>query len=148
MHTIIILLVVAALAYFLFLKPKSGVTGTYFLRQGAFVYYGPDNTVRTFVRGPDMVFVERMPNSSYLVSGSSIRVKSPLTNETLVGHPELNGKLIVFTKQAGKEGHMKISDKLLAPKQMAELIDTGAIAGVITRDETAALDGASRPLLA
>jgi hypothetical protein len=154
MHTLVILLVVAALAYFLFLKPKTSIVGTYTIRgpQGQqFWYFGPDKTIRIFSRPSTIRGAEVLENPStatYDASGSSIRVKMSGDTAPIVGHPELKGKLIVFrAANSRQQGLLKLSDKLLAPKQMAEALDTQSISGVITTEQLNALIEAARPFM-
>ena len=153
MNTIIILLVVATLAYFLFLKPKTSIVGTWLIQDfgTGFWYFAPDKTMRFFSMERDMlgraVFSENPSTATYTVSGSNVVVQMSADSLPITYRLELNGKLLVSGNKVQKSGLFKISDNLLAPKQMAEFIDTSAIAGIITQDQLAALDKASRPLL-
>ena len=163
MNTIIILVCIATLAYFLFLKPKTSIVGTWAIRGPSglsFWYFAPDKTIRFFSDQRDNVFSENPSTANYTVSGSQVHILMSPDSLPLTGRLELNGKFIVgrdrdnrsnplafIDEGREKQGMLKISDNLLAPKQMAELVYTGAIAGIITNDQLVALDRAARPLL-
>ena len=157
MHTLVILLAVAALAYFLFLKPKkpkTSIVGTWASRGPGvigFTYFAPDKTMRFFSSERDRfnmaVIEENTSTATYTASGTNVVVQMSPDSLPIAGRLELNGKLIVEGNGSQKQGLLKISDKLLEPKQMAQFVDTGAIAGIITNDQFRAIDQASRPLL-
>ena len=149
MHTVVILLVVAALAYFLFMKPKTSIVGTYTIRGPggvAFYYFAPDKTIPIFMQDEDRVY-KQSGSATYAVSGSNVTLQMSPDSLPIAGRLELNGKLIVGGDGRQKQGMLKISDKMLYPKQMTELVDTGAAEGIISGDQLLALDRASRPFL-
>ena len=121
---------------------KTSIVGTWAIRGPggiSFWYFAPDKTMRFFSSGRDRlnmaVIEENTSSATYTASGTNVVVQMSPDSLPIAGRLELNDKLIVGGNGSPEQGLLKISDKLLEPNQMAQFVNTGAIAGNITNDQ-------------